>query len=82
MLKDEQLEELADEAVAGFEKLLDAETLQAARHLFMDLYAAHPVMRALGAEHFGDRVPKLRSEENDLRPFEDVEALRKKHGGG
>jgi hypothetical protein len=82
MLKDEQLEELADEAVAGFEKLLDAEALQAVRHLFIDLYAVHPVMRALGTEHFGDRVPKQQSEETEIGQFDDLDALRKKYGRG
>ncbi len=82
MLKDEQLEELADEAVAGFEGILDAETIAAARHLFIDLYLVHPVMKALGQEHYGDRVAKARSEENDLRVFDDLDELRKKQGLG
>lgn len=68
------VEDLADEALDGFEKLLDPVTFKAMHNVLSDLYATHPVMRRLADEALVDARPQRLESDEQMKPgMEDLE---------
>lgn len=58
------VDDLADEALEGFEELLSVRSYAAIHSLLGDLYTSHPVMKRLADEALVDgRAARLKSEE-------------------
>lgn len=62
------VEDLADEAMEGFESLLRPATFKAIHMLVSDLYATHPVMRRLADEALVDARPQRLESDEQLKP--------------
>ncbi len=62
------IDDLADEALEGFDKLLNPETYEFVHSLLGQLYTSHPVMSRLANEALVDVRPETVASDEQIKP--------------